>query len=57
MKKKNIINYNTNGQRHGYHECYYSNGDSYFIRTTFKNGLSIGYCENHATKQTRYHIR
>jgi len=56
MKKKNIINYNTNGQRHGYHECYYSNGDSYFIRTTFKNGLSIGYCENHATKQTRYHI-
>jgi len=53
--KKEIRNYNDKGQYYGYQKWYHE-GNLYF-RGKMKNGLAIHYFENHATKQTKYHIK
>ena len=53
--KKEIENKNDKGQYHGYQEWYLSN--RIYIRSTFKNGLEIGYGEWHYDKETIFYIK
>jgi hypothetical protein len=52
--KKDITNYNSKEQSHGYQEVYYYNKLSY--RGNRKKGNPIGYGESHGSKRTRYYI-
>ena len=56
--KTDIINTNSKGQYHGYHEWYLSN-DYVVFRAMYKNGLKIGYVEWHlnSIKLTCFFIR
>jgi len=55
MKKTDIDNYNTKGQRHGYQEWYHYNDEIRF-RGNYKNGRHIAYIERHNWKITKYKI-
>ena len=54
MKDKNIYNYNSKKQLHGYQEKYWNN--ILRFRGNYKNGLRIGYLEWHYDKETEYYI-
>jgi len=54
MKNKQIINYNTEGEYHGYQKWYWDN--KLWFRCNFKNGRRIGYMERHGIKQTKFYI-
>jgi len=54
MKKKNIININKKGLKHGYNEIYLFN--HICIKGNYKNGSDIGYSEKHGRKETIYNI-
>lgn len=53
--KQDINNYNSKGQKHGYHES----NDSYGIngRMNYKNDELVGYIEFHGIKFTIYSIK
>ena len=53
---KNISNYNSKNENHGYQEFYYVNG-KLSLRANFKNGSGVGYVEMHRFVQTLYKIR
>ena len=60
--KKDIINRNSKGQYHGYHEYYYGYHEYYYYngigyRANYKNNNEIGYEELHYFKRTNFHIR
>ena len=54
---KNIRNYNSKGEWHGYIEVYNNTTNILYYRTNYKNGHFIGYIEWHSEKLTQYHIR
>ena len=56
MKYKDINPINNNNQTHGYQEWYWSNG-KLWLRCIMKNGLDIGYEENHGERVTIFHIK
>jgi len=51
---KDIINYNSKYQHHGYQEYYYFDGLP--ARFNCKNGITIGYSEFHGIRTTKYYI-
>lgn len=54
---KDITNYNSKGEWHGYQERYWDKEcNTLWYRTNYKNGSLIGYEEYHLIKQTRYYI-
>ena len=53
---KNISNYNSKNETHGYQEMYYVDG-KLSLRANFKNGSGLGYVEMHRFVQTLYIIR
>jgi hypothetical protein len=53
---KNITNRNNKGQRHGYQEWYWNDGDLWY-RGSYKNGRLIRYEEYHGINITKYNIR
>ena len=55
MNDKNIKNYNSKQQYHGYHEYYYS--DELGYRANYKNNIKIGYEEYHRRNKTTFYIR
>jgi len=54
--KKDIINFNSKGQYHGYQEWYNGIGNL-GARSQCKNHVFIGYHEWHVDKQTVFFIR
>ena len=52
---RDIINFNSKEQYHGYQERYLN--DKLYYRFNFKNGERYGYGEYHYNKKTRYYIR
>jgi len=60
---KDIYNYNTKGQLHGYqerHMTYFLDGKVVFkitYRGIMKNNLDIGYEEYHTSKHTNFNIK
>ncbi len=44
---KDIRNYNSKGEYHGYQELYYSNTNTIGIRVNYKNGKIDGYRERY----------
>jgi hypothetical protein len=54
---KDITNYNTKGQLHGYLERYSPTSYKCFIRSKFKNNDWIGYSERHDHKITEFYIK
>jgi hypothetical protein len=61
MEIKDIDNYNTKYQRHGYQEWYhYMNKPKIKVRCNYKNGQEIGYEEwhkTHAESETNFYIK
>lgn len=53
---KNITNYNSKGEYHGYQE-WYSNSKNILIRSNYKNHKPIGYEEYPYSKRTNFYIR
>lgn len=51
---KDIINYNSKYQHHGYQEWY--NHGEMIHRGNWKNGITIGYSEFHGIRTTIYYI-
>lgn len=52
---KNIINYNSKSQCHGYQEWYW--GEELKLRAYIKMDKVMGYEEFHGVKQTNFYIR
>ena len=52
---KDKIPTNSKDEYHGYHEWY--DGDDIWVRVVMKNGLDIGYEENHWERVTIFHIK
>jgi antitoxin component YwqK of YwqJK toxin-antitoxin module len=47
IRKENLINqFDENGNKHGYWEVYFSNGDLYY-KGNYVNGIKHGYCESY----------
>ena len=51
---KNIQNYNSKDQHHGYQEWYIG---IMIFRGNFKNDIKIGYGESHYNTKTYFHIQ
>jgi len=54
---KNIYNYNTKNELHGYQNWYFRDSNKLYFRGNYKNDRYIGYNESHNWKITRYNIR
>ena len=59
--KETIMNYNSNGEFHGYIQYYYQGYDNdkklLLYRGNFKNNLYIGYVERYSARHTLFNIR
>ena len=51
---KDILNYNSKGEPHGYQQSFYVN--KLLFRATYKNMKYLGYREWHGMKQTEFYI-
>jgi hypothetical protein len=52
--KKEIKNYNSKGEPHGYQQSFHVN--KLLFRATYKNMKYLGYREWHGMKQTEFYI-
>ena len=53
---KDMIKFNSKGQRHGYQQGVLVNNKIYY-RGNWRNNMIIGYTEWHAIKETEYYIK